>query len=191
MADLTWAYVGVENEDRLAAIDALSNRVIATIPVGQAAQALAYAPNAVPQGNGTLGLQPLGLAGESAHRTLVSPADAKVAGKKRPTSVSLFDQGLLQVLQASVTGLQPKQSYVLALSSRPDGNGAIEPLATFTTNPAGPAVVNAIGPIRQVVRGEADVQRRYLVITLGTATQPGAPVQIQAADDRLPARPSR
>ncbi len=26
-----------------------------------------------------------------------------------PTSVSLFDQGLLQVLQASVTGLEPKQ----------------------------------------------------------------------------------
>ena len=32
-----------------------------------------------------------------------------------PTSVALFDQGLVQVLQAAVTGLQPKQPYVLGL----------------------------------------------------------------------------
>jgi YVTN family beta-propeller protein len=185
-------YVGLENEDRLAAIDALTNQVIATVPIGQAPQAINYVPNAVAEGDGAQGLQPLGLAGESAQLTLVSPADAKAAGKQKPpTSVSLFDQGLLQVLQASVTGLEPKRSYVLALSRRPDGGGAIEPLAEFTTNPTGSAVVNAIGPIRQVVRGERDVQRRYLVIVVGTAKRPGAPVQIQAKDDTLPARPSR
>ena len=32
------------------------------------------------------------------------------------------------------------------------------------TNPAGAAIVNAIGPIRQLVQGEDDVPRRYLVI---------------------------
>ena len=37
---------------------------------------------------------------------------------KAPTSVSLFDQGLIQVLQASVTGLEPKQKYVLALAEQ-------------------------------------------------------------------------
>ena len=71
-----------------------------------------------------------------------------------PTSVSLFDQGLAQVLQASVTGLQPKQPYVLALAHERDGQGPLEPLAAFMTNPAGSAIVNAIGPIRQVVHGE-------------------------------------
>ena len=30
--------------------------------------------------------------------------------------MTLFDQGLVQVLEASVTGLEPKQPYVLALS---------------------------------------------------------------------------
>lgn len=165
--------------------------MIATVPIGQAAQAVNYVPNAVTDGDSAQGLQPLGLAGESAHLTLVS-ADATVAGDgKAPTSVSLFDQGLLQVLQASVTGLEPKQPYVLGLSRRPDGSGAMEPLAAFTTNAAGSAVVNAIGPIRQVVRGEKDVQRRYLVIALGTAARPGATVQIQPKDDTLPARPSR
>src|SRR6201984_739884 len=52
-------YVGLENEDRLAAIDTLTNKVVATIPIGQAAQAVNYVPNAVPQGDGTQGLQPL------------------------------------------------------------------------------------------------------------------------------------
>ena len=37
-----------------------------------------------------------------------------------PTSMSLFDQGLVQVLQASVTGLEPKHTYVLALSLNPN-----------------------------------------------------------------------
>jgi hypothetical protein len=48
------------------------------------------------------------------------------------------------------------------------------------TNPAGSAVVNAIGPIRQVVHGEDKMQRRYLVIVPGTAGNLGAPVQVQA-----------
>src|SRR3979490_788922 len=39
--DGTRIYVGLENADALAAIDTLTNKVIATIPIGQAAQALA------------------------------------------------------------------------------------------------------------------------------------------------------
>ena len=42
-------YVGLENADALVAIDTLTNKVIATTPIGQAAQALAYVPNAVPK----------------------------------------------------------------------------------------------------------------------------------------------
>jgi hypothetical protein len=55
----------------------------------------------------------------------------------------------------------------------------LEPLADFTTNPAGSAIVNAVGPIRQVVRGEGSTPRRYLVIVSGTSGQPGSPVQVQ------------
>lgn len=177
--DGTRVYVGLENGDALAAIDTLTNTVAATIPIGQAAQAVTYVPNAVPNGDGMQGLQPLGVAAGVAHLTLVPRAGA---GAAVPTSVSLFDQGLVQVLQASVTGLEPKQPYVLALAHAADGSGALESLASFTTNPAGAAVVNAVGPIRQVVRGEAAYERRFLVIAPGPATQPGTPVQIQATD---------
>ena len=83
------------------------------------------------------------------------------------------------MLQASVTGLEPKRPYVLALARQADGGGTLEPLASFTTNPAGAAIVNALGPIRQVVHGEEQAPRRYLVIASGTAARPGQPVQVQ------------
>jgi YVTN family beta-propeller protein len=172
-------YVGLENDDQLIAIDTLTNKVIATVPIGQAAQAVVYVPDAVPEGAGTQGLQPLGVAGQAAHFAM-APAGRKTgAGAEAPTSVTLFDQGLVQVLEASVTGLEPKQPYVLALSDRADGGGKLEPLSSFMTNPAGSAIVNAVGPIRQIVRGEEDAPRRYLVIVPGSAAQLGKPVQIQ------------
>jgi hypothetical protein len=93
--------------------------------------------------------------------------------------VSLFDQGLLQVLQASATGLQPRQPYLLALAEQPDGTGTLQPLASFVTNAAGSAIVNAIGPIRQIVEVKASTMRRYLVISSGSAAHPGAIVQVQ------------
>jgi hypothetical protein len=162
------------------AIDTLKNAVIANIPIGQAAQAVAYVSNAVPQGDGMANLQPLGVAGRATHLALVPVNRGAAAGDTAPTSVSLFDQGLLQVLQVAVTGLQPKQPYVLALSRQADGGGDLEPLSAFTTNPAGSAIVNAVGPFRQVVGGEAQIQRRYLVIVSGNPSQLGPAVQIQA-----------
>ena len=88
--DGTRVYVGLENEDRLAAIDTMTNTVVATVPIGQAAQAVNYVPNAVPEGDGTMGLQPLGIAGETAHFVLASRAKAQTGSGNAPTSVSLF-----------------------------------------------------------------------------------------------------
>jgi len=166
-------YVGLENADELTAIDTATNAVIANVPIGQAPQALVYVPNAVPVGPGLTGLQPLGVAGQAAHLTLDS------ASGKPVTSVSLFDQGLVQVVQAAVTGLDPKAPYVLGLATQADGGGLLQPLAAFTTNPAGSAIVNAIGPIRQLVQPAAKDQRRFLVVVTGTADSPGSVVQHQ------------
>ena len=170
-------YVGLENADMIAAIDTSSNRVVAEIPVGQAPQAVVYVPNAVAKGDGTAGLTPPGLAAQSVQLSLYavgSPSDSP------STSVTLFDQGLTQVLQAAVAGLEPRKTYVLALAEQPDGSGAIEPLASFTTNPAGSAVVNAVGPIRQVVRDVPGDRSRFLVIVPGSMTEYGPPVQLQS-----------
>ena len=168
--DGTRIYVGLENADALTAIDTASNTVIATVPIGQAPQAIAYVPDAVPTGDGRDNLQPLGKAGSAAHLSL---------GDGGQTTVTLFDQGLTQVLQAAATGLAPKSPYVLALSPHADGGGPLEPLANFTTNPAGSAIVNAVGPIRQLVGADTPDQRRYLVIATGTADAPGKVIQVQ------------
>jgi len=174
-------YVGLENADELAAIDTATNLVIASIPIGQAPQAIAYVPNATPDPDSRQNLQPLGVAGQTAHLAL-RPKDGSKDGQA-PTSVSLFDQGLIQVLQASVTGLTPKQKYVLALADHTDGSGSLEPLAAFMTNPAGSAIVNATGPIRQIVNGPASTDRRYLVIVPGDAAKFGEAVQVQTQTD--------
>jgi YVTN family beta-propeller protein len=179
--DGTRIYTGLENGDSLVAIDTLTNKVVATSPIGQGCQALVYVPNAVPSGTGTQGLQSLGIAEQATHLSLVPMVNGKaVTGQTAPTSVSLFDQGLVQVLQAAVTGLDPMHPYVLALSQDPNGGGALEPLEAFTTNQAGAAIVNTVGPIRQVVQGENNAPRRYLVIVPGTAQQHGTSVQVQA-----------
>lgn len=172
-------YVGLENADALAAIDTLTNKVIANIPIGQAPQAIAYVPNAVPEGAGTDNLVPLGVAGQTAH-LLLSAVKGGTPGETAPTSVSLFDQGLIQVFQASATGLESKKPYFVGLSEHADGHGPLQPLAAFMTNPAGSAIVNAVGPIRQLVQTESKTERRYLVIAEGTVAAPGAVVQLQA-----------
>ena len=174
--DGTRVYVGLENADEVVAIDTLTNKVIATSPIGQGPQALVYVSDAVPEGDGAQNLQPLGIGGLAAHLRL---APSGMTGGRAPTSVALFDQGLAQVLEAAVTGLKPRKQYVLALAARPDGSGAMEPLASFITNPAGSAIVNAVGPIRQVVHNTAKVDRRYLVIAPAGGSVLQKPVQVQ------------
>jgi YVTN family beta-propeller protein len=195
--DGTRVYVGLENQDGMTAIDTLTNKVMATSPVGQTPQAVVYVPQAVPADTGTgnaamsvmdrspagaetQGLQPLGVAGQTTQLWLEPPGQGATAGQaKAPTSVTLFDQGLVQVLAAAVTGLEPRKPYVLALANEPSGGGALESLQAFMTNPAGSAIVNAIGPIRQVVQGADEIPRRYLVIVPGSAEDHGAAVQVQ------------
>src|SRR5262249_10499984 len=139
-------------------------------------QAVVYVPDAAHDGDGRQALQPLGLAGETAHLTLAPPGDTSGAA---PTSISLYDQGLIQVLQAAATGPQPKSPDRLSLAGAADGSGPLEPLATFTTNPAGAAIVNATGPIRQIVQSGGPSQRRYLVIAAGTPREGNTLVQVQ------------
>ena len=179
--DGTRMYIGLENDDALTVIETITNKVVATSPIGQAPQAIAYVSNAVPDGDGLQNLEPLGIAGQVTHLGLAASVSGDIArsAESTPTSVSLFDQGLTQVLEASVTGLQPVKPYVLALSKDKNGGGKLEPLSAFLTNPAGSAIVNAVGPIRQIVKGEDQTQRRYLVIVSGTPDNLGAAVQIQ------------
>ena len=159
-------YVGLENQDAVAAIDTLTNRVLTTIAIGQQPQALVYVSEAVPEGDGTTNLIPLGEAGKAAHLALGSPR----AGSMASGTVSVNAVGPLDLLQAAVSGLKPEQSYTLWLvTSRTAPFGKKEPLATFKTNVAGAQIVQTIGPLRQVLdhpSGESSKpSERFLLVT--------------------------
>jgi YVTN family beta-propeller protein len=174
-------FVGLENGDSLVAIDTSTNTVVASSPIGQAPQAVAYVSNAVPEGEGLGGLQPPGIAAGVTHLSLRSVTDPAEA--RHPSSVSLFDQGLTQVVEAAVSGLKPGAPYVLALSTREDGAGVLQPLSAFIANPAGAAIVNAVGPVRQLLQQSQAAPRQYLAVVAGTPGHLGPPVQVQVRED--------
>ena len=172
--DGTRMYIGLENSNALAAIDTATNKVVSTIATGQSPQGMVYIPNAVPTGAGTDNLVALGMAGDAVHLTMSAPGAAGVA-----TTVVVNNQGLVDILQAGVTGLEPKKPYFMALSNNADGSGPLDPIAKFMGNPAGAAVVSAVGPLRKVVQGASGNARRYLVIAPNVDDKPGTPIQIQ------------
>ena len=169
-------YVGMENDDQLAVIDMASNALIAGVHVVQVPQAIAYVPGAVRQGAGTQNLQPLGVAGNTSHLIL-----APVGGHGVPSSISMFDQGVIQLLQEAVTRLKPNEEYILALAPTASGAGQLEALAAFVTNPLGSAVVNATGPIRQTVKADQPSSRRWVVVAevAAAGATPAKVIQVQ------------
>jgi YVTN family beta-propeller protein len=167
--DGTRVYVGLENADKVAVINTKTNAVVTEVPIGQAPQALAFVAATGATADGDKSLAPLGVAGNLGQFKLTDGTASK-------TTVALFDQGLVQVIQASVSGVTPKHAYFLGLADAAQG-GHIEPLAKFMSNPAGSAIVNASGPIRQLAAGTAASPKRYLVIAEDTGNGPGAVVQ--------------
>jgi YVTN family beta-propeller protein len=166
--DGTRVYVGLENQDAVAAIDALTYKIIATIPVGLQPQALVYVPDAVPDGDGMSNLRPLGASGIAAHLTLTAPEGS---GSSARATVSVNAIGPLDLLQAAVTGLQPGRMYTLWLvASRTAPFEQKAALVSFKANPAGAQIAQTIGPLREVLSamGDADTAQpkaRYLMIT--------------------------
>ncbi|MFA5073135.1 MAG: YncE family protein [Nitrospirota bacterium] len=172
--DGTRIYVGLENANAVTAIDTMTNKVVGTIKTGQSPQGMVYIPNAVSKGTGTENLSPIGSSGEAIHLSLVSIGTGKLQ-----TTVAVNNQGLIDLLEAAVTGLEPKKPYLLALANNADGSGTLEPVAKFMTNPSGAAVVVTVGPLRKVVKSDKSTERRFLVIAPLSEDKPGSPVQVQ------------
>jgi YVTN family beta-propeller protein len=156
-------YVALENGEMAVAIDTLSNKVLAQIPIGQTTQALVYVPNAVPAGDGTANLMPLGVSGNTARLHL------EAAGASLPNaqaSVAVNSLGLLDLVQIAAVGLTPSSQYEVFLSTRDNERfGTLEPLAYLATNPDGGGVVQAIGPLKTLAGGAGDAGQRFLIVT--------------------------
>ena len=165
--DGTRVYVALENGNRTAAIDTLTNSVIANIPVGQTTQALVYVPGAVPSGAGTGNLVPLGEAANTEHIRLEAAGTILPAAQ---ASAAVNSLGLLDLLEIAATGLASGAQYRVYLTRSNDPPYAnLEPLAMFKANPDGAAIVQALGPLKALVRSGAatdgTLPRRFLIIT--------------------------
>jgi hypothetical protein len=156
-------YVALENGEMALAIDTLSNKVLAQIPIGQTTQALVYVPNAVPAGDGTANLMPLGVAGNTARLHL------EAAGSSLPNaqaSVAVNSLGLLDLVQVAVAGLMPSSQYQVYLAEHNQAPfGTLEPLAVLATNPDAAGTAQAIGPLKTLAGGAADAGQRFLIVT--------------------------
>jgi YVTN family beta-propeller protein len=158
-------YVALENGEHCAAIDTVTNKVIANIPIGQTTQALVYVPNAVPSGSGTNNLMPLGAAANTARLHMEAGGTALPEAQ---ASVAVNSLGLLDLVQIAAKALAPKESYqvYLAESNQPPF-GKLEPLAILKTNPDGAGIVQTIGPLK-VLEGNdpnSSPSRRFLIVT--------------------------
>jgi YVTN family beta-propeller protein len=160
-------YVALENGSMAVAIDTVSNKVIASIPIGQTTQALVYVPNAVPNGSGAENLSPLGEAADTARLHL------EAGGSTLPdaqASVAVNSLGLVDLLQIAAEGLTPKSQYQVYLADSDHAPfGKLEPLAILRTNPDGAGIVQTVGPLKSVSAGTATDAamgpRKFLVVS--------------------------
>ena len=179
--DGTRIYVALENGNHAVAIDTLTNKVIANIPVGQTTQALVYVPGAVPSGAGTDNLVPLGEAGNTEHLRLEAAGTALPSAQ---ASAAVNSLGLLDLVEIAATGLAAGSEYrlYLAQSNHPP-YGNLEPLAAFKANRDGAGIVQTVGPLKTLVHPgaatESSTTQRFLIIT--ESSDPSHVVLRQAA----------
>jgi YVTN family beta-propeller protein len=157
-------YVALENGEHCAAIDTVTNKVIANIPIGQTTQALVYVPNAVPSGSGSENLMPLGAA---ANTTVLHLEPAGTAFPEARASVAINSLGLVDLVQIAAKGLSPQTQYQVYLAESGESPfGKLEPLALLKTNPDGAGIVQAIGPLKALAANDASLlSQRFVIIT--------------------------
>lgn len=182
----TRIYVASENGGAAAAIDTLTNKVIANIPIGQTTQALVYVPNAVPSGAGTDNLLPPGEAGNSVRLHLVAAGEALPNAHASATVNSL---GLLDLIEIAAAGLAPQSQYQAYLAeSALAPFGKLEPLAVLKRNPDGAGIVQAIGPLKRLAESGTAAfstsSRRFVILT--QTNDPSNVVLRQSSDSEVP-----
>jgi hypothetical protein len=179
-------YVAFENGGAAAAIDTLTNKVIANIPIGQTTQALVYVPNAVPGGADAANLTPPGEAGNTARLHL---ATGGTAFPNAQASAAVNSLGLVDLVEVAASGLAPQSQYQLCLANSDHAPfGKLETLAVFKTNPDGAGIVQVIGPLKALAGGGATApsapSQRFLIVT--DLRDPSQVVLRQSSSSSLP-----
>jgi hypothetical protein len=124
-------------------------------------------PNAVPAGDGTDNLVPLGEAANTARLRLEAGG---VVMPDAQGSVAVNSLGLLDLVQIAAEGLTPKSQYQVYLTeSDQPPFGKLEPLAVLKTNPDGAGIIQTVGPLKTLAATGAAApgapSRRFLIVT--------------------------
>lgn len=163
-------YVALENGDAVDVIDTQQQQVIATIKSGQMPQALVFVSHAAPDASAP-NLMPLERAVENIQLKFrppeLSSGPTRASVPDRPPQPGLWGfgvirpLGLIDSLEVNLSGLEPEQTYQLALDEGGGGArvGQLLPLTLLKADNKGKAVGQALGPLRQIVEGELPPDR--------------------------------
>lgn len=144
-ADGKRLYVGLEFSDQVQGIDLTTNKIIATIPIGQSPQALVYADKAVNDPNDNLNLRPLN---DTATTQVVPLSLISGTGLGR---LAIRTIGLTSLVEQTFNKLKSNHPYILALTK--DGKApyaADYMINSFYTDPQGKYMGQSTGPIERL-----------------------------------------
>jgi len=148
--DGTRLYVALQDQNAVAVIDTLTNRVVTTLPIGEGTQALVYVAGAVPQGQGltNLTMQSVGLRAVKAK--LMAPAKPfpflKAAFPNAKGTVVTTQLKNLDEMVVSLEGLPVGSRYLVFLTQLPTPPfGAVQYVADMMIGANGKGTVTANG----------------------------------------------
>lgn len=140
--DTSRLYVGLENGDGVAVIDPASNQVVATMPGGQAPQALVYLSHVAASADDHPNL--VARVNQDAQNIRLQPVAGDAKG-----FVVVRSLGLVDAMEVSLFKLKPDTAYNVYLSSQ------AAPVGSFRTDAKGMANGTMIGPVRTAAKSDA------------------------------------
>ena len=144
--DGKFAYIGLENDDKVQVVDLGKMELIKTIPIGQSPQALVYAANAVADPESKTNLTPL----NSENSQVINLKEMNMGMGKGVLVVRGIE--LTDLVQQSFNHLQPMSTYSLVLTK-----SAMEPynpdfiVNTFKTDDKGNYMGQTTGVVKTMV----------------------------------------
>jgi YVTN family beta-propeller protein len=149
--DSSRVYLGLENGDGAQVIDTATNKIVATMPGGQAPQALVYLSHVAPSADDRSNLVPR--VNQDSHNIQLKA----VAGDSKGFVV-VRNLGVIDSMEAFLYKLKPDTVYNIYVSSQ------AAPVGSFRTDAKGMANGTMIGPVRAQAASDAAVKADTIMV---------------------------
>lgn len=140
--DSSRIYIGLENGDGVQVIDPATNKIVASMPGGQAPQALVYLSKVAASADDRANLVPR--VNQDAHNIQL-----KAVGGEAKGFVVVRNLGVVDAIEAFLYKLKPDTAYNIYVSSQ------AAPVGGFRTDAKGMANGTMIGPVRAAAASDA------------------------------------